>query len=132
MKRGAYLVSGSVRLTTPSAAETRQNLAGEGLGDRADAEERISVGRGVRSVVAAAETLDRRLAVDDCADDEGRGLGREEQDLAGEADRLVERGLRGARRSRPRKRGGGEEGEDFASAHGGPSNWMFPIVRLSE
>ena len=42
---------------------------------------------------AAPEALDRRLPVADDAEHERRGLDREEQDLAGEADRVVEQGL---------------------------------------
>ena len=90
--------------------EARENLAGEGLGDRADPEERAAVRLGVGAVGAAAEALDRGLAVADDADDERRRLDREKQHLAGEADRLVELRLR--RRAReaatagPRRREG--------------------------
>jgi len=99
--------------------EARQNLAGEGLGDRPDAEERLTVRLCVGIFGAAAGAVDRGPAVLDDADDEGRDLCRQEQDLPGKADRLVERGLSGARDERPRQSRAGEEGEDVASAHGG-------------
>ena len=89
--------------------QARQNLAGEGLGDRADPKQRIRV-RGLVGIFrAAAEALDRRPTALDDAENEGRGLGRQEQDLTGEADRFIEQGLAcaraGAATGEPRPRG---------------------------
>ena len=97
--------------------EARQDLAGERLGDRADPEQRIRAGGLVRVVGAAAEALDRRLPAVDDAEDERRGLDRQEQDLAGEADRFVEQGLACPRGTRPRQGRAGKEAEDIASPH---------------
>ena len=98
-------------------------MAGKGFCDRADAEERAAVRLAVRSLIAAAKTLDRGLAVADDADDERGDLRRQEQDLPGETDRLVELRRPGAGRPRPRRRGCGEEYEDVATAHGFGSSW---------
>jgi hypothetical protein len=66
--------------------EARQHLAGERLGDRADPKQCVRAWGFVRIVGPAAEALDRRLTVVDDAEDERRGLDRQEQDLAGEPD----------------------------------------------
>ena len=100
--------------------EARENLAGEGLGDRADPEERAAVRRRVGAVGAAPEPLDRGLAVADDADDERRRLDGEKQHLAREADRLVELRLPGLGAKRPGQGRAGEKGERVASAHENP------------
>ena len=56
---------------------------------------------GGRAVLPASETVNGRLAVAHDADDERRDLRREEEDLTGEADRLVELRLPGARLAAP-------------------------------
>jgi hypothetical protein len=87
----------------------RQNLAGE-LGDGPDKEQRIGARRLVCIVGATAEALDRRLPIATDAED-GRGrLDRQEQELGGEADRLVEQGLARKPASRPLQSCGGKGG----------------------
>ena len=98
--------------------EARQRLAGESFCDRADAGDRVASRLVVRTVRAASEAVDRSLAVADDADDERRDLCRKEQDLPGEADRLVEFRLACEGRTRRGQRGCCEKGEDVAAAHG--------------
>ena len=69
--------------------KARQHLAGKRLGDRADAKHRVAVRLGAWSLGVAAEALDRNLAVANDADDERGDIGCEEQNLSGEADRLL-------------------------------------------
>ncbi len=92
-------------------------MSGEGFGDRADAEKRVAVRRSVAAVGAAAEPLDRGLAVADDADDERGNFQGEKEHLAGEADRLVELSLPGSGEKRPGQGRAGEKGEGVASAH---------------
>ena len=54
----------------PVGDEARQHLAGEGLGDRPDPQERTGVRRFTRPVGRAAEAVDRRFTVADDAENE--------------------------------------------------------------
>ncbi len=78
---------GSVR------GELGQNLAGEGLGDRADAHDGVAVRR-LAAVARRADPMDRRLAVAHRGDDEAGYLVLEVEDIAGERDGLIEQGVR--------------------------------------
>jgi hypothetical protein len=76
--------------------EMGEHVAGEGLGARADARDRVAVGRWAAWSGAFAEAAHRDLAVSERADDDGRHFGVEDEDLPGELDHLVEQRI-GAR-----------------------------------
>ena len=111
--------------------QARQNLAGEGLGDRTDPEQRVGAGRLVHVVRTAAEALDRRLSVAGDAEDERRDFKRQEQDLAGEADQFVEQGLACPGGTRPRQSRGGKETNDVASPHHVPEAHFAACAALA-
>ena len=113
---GAYLVRGSARLTTPSAARLASTCPVNALVIE-PIRNSVSALGAVRILSAVAEPVDRRLTVVDDAEDERRRFDRQEQDLAGEADRFVEQGLPRPCRARPGQGRAGEESEDVSSAH---------------
>ena len=120
MNSGAYLVRGSARLTTPSAARLASTWPVNALVIEPIRNSVSAPGASFGLSAAAAEALDRRLTVVDDAEDERRGLDRQEQDLAGEPDRFVEQGLARPRGPRPGQDRAGEESEDIASPHAFP------------
>jgi hypothetical protein len=70
-----------------------EQVPGESLGDRADAHDGVAVRRRASGTGPLTEASDRDLAVAERADDDGRHLGVDHVDLAGELDHLVEQGL---------------------------------------
>ena len=77
------------QLDGPCRRHMRQHLAGEGLGDRADAQQGGAVGRRTARAGTLAEAADRYRALPHRADHQGRDLGLDEQDLTGKIDNLV-------------------------------------------
>ena len=77
------------QLDGPCRRHMRQHLAGEGLGDRADAQQGGAIGRRTARAGTLAEAADRYGALAHRADHQGRDLGLDEQDLTGKIDNLV-------------------------------------------
>jgi len=117
----------------------RQQVAGKSLGDRADAQDRVAVGRRRARPGAFAEASDRYLAVAHRADHQSWNLGIDEQNLTGEVDNLVEH--RAGPQAAGPAAGHGHEGhqqDDAGSktadhqqrAPGSVSRWHYRLCRL--
>src|SRR5574337_346555 len=119
--------------STSSATNSwRWLMPGKRLGNRADAKDRGPVGLGVGALGAPPEAVDRGLAVLRHPNDERGNLEREEQDLPGEADRLVEQRRFRPRLERPGQRRAGEESERLAPAHEALRRAPQPMISLPE
>ena len=131
MNSGAYLVRGSARLTAPSAARLARTWPVKDLVTEPILNSVSAPGASFHVVRTAAEALDRLLSVAGDAEDERRDFKRQEQDLAGEADRFVEQGLACPGGTRPRQSRGGKETDDVASPHHVPEAHFAACAALA-
>jgi hypothetical protein len=112
--------------------EMSQHVAGERLGDRPDAHDRVTVRRGTPGTGTLAEASDRHFSVANRADHDGGDLSVNEEDLAGELDDLVEHSVgSGARRCKRRADAEGDQSAKNPRGRRRQSHAILVFVRNS-
>src|SRR5690554_7455651 len=102
---------GRVRQRGPPAGNGMgERATGETLGNRSNADLGLRIRFATTALGSLAKAENRTLAIPDCGDDQARNAAVEVEDLTGEADGVVQKGILRKSGSRHKKggRGGGE------------------------